>query len=179
MRTGSNSRFRRSVHPADRAPRARARRVLGDLRLRRPTRRDQEIRAEGRHSLRRPGVGVRRQRSRKAPPRVFELGVPVLGICYGMQTMAAQLGGQVESSTHREFGAAQGPADRRLAAVRRSRGQSRCAGPARARCVDEPRRSRGRGAAGIQGHRRERQRAARRHGGRDRAACTACSSIPR
>jgi GMP synthase (glutamine-hydrolysing) len=43
----------------------------------------------------------------EAPPQVFEMGVPVLGICYGMQTMAAQLGGQVESSTHREFGAAQ------------------------------------------------------------------------
>jgi GMP synthase (glutamine-hydrolysing) len=42
-----------------------------------------------------------------APAVVFELGVPVLGICYGMQTMAAQLGGRVESSTHREFGAAQ------------------------------------------------------------------------
>jgi GMP synthase (glutamine-hydrolysing) len=42
-----------------------------------------------------------------APPRVFDMGVPVLGICYGMQTMAAQLGGQVESATHREFGAAQ------------------------------------------------------------------------
>ncbi|MEO8445775.1 MAG: glutamine-hydrolyzing GMP synthase, partial [Gammaproteobacteria bacterium] len=35
---------------------------------------------------------------------VFELGVPVLGICYGMQSMAAQLGGAVESSAHREFG---------------------------------------------------------------------------
>jgi GMP synthase (glutamine-hydrolysing) len=43
----------------------------------------------------------------EAPAVVFALGVPVLGICYGMQTMAAQLGGQVESSTHREFGAAQ------------------------------------------------------------------------
>jgi len=43
----------------------------------------------------------------QAPPEVFALGVPVLGICYGMQTMAAQLGGQVESSRHREFGAAQ------------------------------------------------------------------------
>ena len=42
-----------------------------------------------------------------AHPLVFELGVPVLGICYGMQTMAAQLGGQVEPSTHREFGYAQ------------------------------------------------------------------------
>ncbi len=40
----------------------------------------------------------------RAPQLVFELGVPVLGICYGMQTMAAQLGGDVESSGHREFG---------------------------------------------------------------------------
>jgi len=43
----------------------------------------------------------------KAPQAVFELGVPVLGICYGMQTMAAQLGGKVENATHREFGYAE------------------------------------------------------------------------
>ncbi|HNC81260.1 MAG TPA: glutamine-hydrolyzing GMP synthase [Rhodocyclaceae bacterium] len=43
----------------------------------------------------------------KAPQVVFELGVPVLGICYGMQTMAAQLGGKVESSGKREFGYAE------------------------------------------------------------------------
>ncbi len=42
-----------------------------------------------------------------APQIVFELGVPVLGICYGMQTMAQQLGGRVTSSDHREFGYAQ------------------------------------------------------------------------
>jgi len=42
-----------------------------------------------------------------APAVVFELGVPVLGICYGMQTMAVQLGGAVESSELREFGFAQ------------------------------------------------------------------------
>ncbi len=42
-----------------------------------------------------------------APREAFELRVPVLGICYGMQTMAAQLGGQVESASHREFGYAQ------------------------------------------------------------------------
>ncbi len=42
-----------------------------------------------------------------APVNVFTLGVPVLGICYGMQTMAAQLGGKVENSDHREFGYAQ------------------------------------------------------------------------
>ena len=40
----------------------------------------------------------------KAPQVVFELGVPVLGICYGMQTMAHQLGGKVESGHKREFG---------------------------------------------------------------------------
>ena len=43
----------------------------------------------------------------KAPASVFELGVPVLGICYGMQTMANQLGGQVESGHQREFGYAE------------------------------------------------------------------------
>lgn len=40
-------------------------------------------------------------------PVVFELSVPVLGICYGMQAMAAQLGGKVEPSSHREFGYAE------------------------------------------------------------------------
>ena len=42
-----------------------------------------------------------------APQAVFELGVPVLGICYGMQTMAQQLGGRVTAGSHREFGYAQ------------------------------------------------------------------------
>jgi len=43
----------------------------------------------------------------KAPEAVYELGVPVLGICYGMQTMAQQLGGKVEGSNTREFGYAE------------------------------------------------------------------------
>ncbi len=43
----------------------------------------------------------------RAPQVVFELGVPVLGICYGMQTMAAQLGGAVENGLVREFGYAE------------------------------------------------------------------------
>ncbi len=42
-----------------------------------------------------------------ASQAVFEAGIPVLGICYGMQTMANQLGGEVEQSDHREFGYAQ------------------------------------------------------------------------
>jgi GMP synthase (glutamine-hydrolysing) len=40
----------------------------------------------------------------RAPKVVYELGIPVLGICYGMFTMAVQLGGQVAPSQHREFG---------------------------------------------------------------------------
>jgi GMP synthase (glutamine-hydrolysing) len=43
----------------------------------------------------------------RAPDIVFKLGVPVLGICYGMQTMAAQLGGKVEGAKKREFGYAE------------------------------------------------------------------------
>ncbi len=43
----------------------------------------------------------------KAPQAVFDLGVPVLGICYGMQTMAQQLGGKVEAGKVREFGYAE------------------------------------------------------------------------
>ena len=44
--------------------------------------------------------------SPRAPDSVFDLGVPVLGICYGQQTMCAQLGGDVEVSEHREYGRA-------------------------------------------------------------------------
>jgi GMP synthase (glutamine-hydrolysing) len=44
--------------------------------------------------------------SPRAPQEIFESGIPVLGICYGQMTMAAQLGGEVESGHHREFGRA-------------------------------------------------------------------------
>lgn len=45
--------------------------------------------------------------SPRAPQYVFDSGVPVLGVCYGMQTMAEQLGGKVAGSDEREFGYAQ------------------------------------------------------------------------
>jgi len=47
---------------------------------------------------------VTEENSPRAPQAVFDLGVPVLGICYGMQTMAEQLGGKVAGSNLREFG---------------------------------------------------------------------------
>ena len=50
---------------------------------------------------------VTENNSPRAPEAAFTLGVPVLGICYGMQTMAEQLGGKVASSDLREFGYAQ------------------------------------------------------------------------
>ena len=63
--------------------------------------------------------------SPRAPQAIFEAGVPVLGICYGEQTMAAQLGGTVEGGHHREFGraeveveGAEPPVRRRVAAGR-------------------------------------------------------------
>lgn len=45
--------------------------------------------------------------SPRATPEIFELGVPILGICYGEQTICAQLGGDVEQSDHKEFGRAE------------------------------------------------------------------------
>ncbi|BAZ93646.1 GMP synthase [glutamine-hydrolyzing] [Thiohalobacter sp. COW1] len=50
---------------------------------------------------------VTAETSPRAPQQVFELGVPVLGICYGMQAMAFQMGGRVENAEHHEYGYAQ------------------------------------------------------------------------
>lgn len=50
---------------------------------------------------------VTEQETPRASDIVFELGVPVLGICYGMQTMAAQLGGKVDTSVAKEYGYAE------------------------------------------------------------------------
>ncbi|NEV63150.1 glutamine-hydrolyzing GMP synthase [Thiorhodococcus minor] len=50
---------------------------------------------------------VHEEETPRADPLVLDLGVPVLGICYGLQTMTAQLGGDVVPATHREYGYAQ------------------------------------------------------------------------
>ncbi len=67
---------------------------------------DDDVRAFGARGIILSGgpESVTDQTPPRAPNAVFELGVPVLGICYGMQTMAQQLGGRVTAGTHREFG---------------------------------------------------------------------------
>jgi GMP synthase (glutamine-hydrolysing) len=50
---------------------------------------------------------VHEEQTPRADAAVFAAGVPILGICYGLQTLAAQLGGQVAPATHREYGYAQ------------------------------------------------------------------------
>ncbi len=52
-------------------------------------------------------ASVKTDTSPRAPQAVFDLGAPILGICYGEQTICAQLGGDVERSDHREFGRAE------------------------------------------------------------------------
>jgi GMP synthase (glutamine-hydrolysing) len=52
-------------------------------------------------------ASVHEEGSPQADPAVFEMGVPVLGICYGEQLLAHQLGGKVEPGTEREFGRAE------------------------------------------------------------------------
>jgi GMP synthase (glutamine-hydrolysing) len=70
---------------------------------------DEEIRAYNPKGIILAGgpESVHAANSPRAPQTVFNLGVPVFGICYGMQTMAEQLGGAVEGSNIREFGYAQ------------------------------------------------------------------------
>lgn len=67
---------------------------------------DEEVREFAPHGIILSGgpESVTAENSPRAPQIVFELGVPVLGICYGMQTMAVQNGGQVQGSDVHEFG---------------------------------------------------------------------------
>ena len=50
---------------------------------------------------------VYEKKTPSAPQKIFSLSIPILGICYGMQTIVNQLGGKVQTSTEREFGYAE------------------------------------------------------------------------
>ena len=79
-----------------------------------------------------------------APQAIYEAGVPVLGICYGEQAMAQQLGGKVEGGHHREFGRAEVEVTADSAAVRGRVEEGR-----EISGLDEPRRPRHRAAGGL------------------------------
>ena len=115
----------------------------------------------------------------RAPDAVWTQGVPVLGICYGMQTMAAQLGGTVETGHVREFGYAEVRARGHSALFRGIQDRAQRRRPRPARRVDEPRRQGHRAAARIQADRRAAPPARSRRWPTRRAASTPCSSIPR
>ena len=111
----------------------------------------------------------------RAPDWVFKAGLPVLGICYGEQTMVAQMGGGVEGGHHREFGRAE---------LRASRPTARCSRASGTRATrDTVWMSHGdrvtQAAAGLQGGRRvDRARRSRPSPTRS-ASSTPCSSTPR
>ena len=111
--------------------------------------------------------------SPRAPQKIFEAGVPVLGICYGQMTMAAQLGGTIEGGHHREFGRADVEVKSDSRAVRR------CVGARRAiPGVDEPRRPHHQDAARLRSRGRLGQRAVRRHPGREAQILRDCMFHP-
>ena len=124
-------------------------------------------------------ISAYEERPARAPQAVFELGVPVLGICYGMQTMAQQLGGEVEAGKVREFGYAEVRARGHTQAARRHRGLPHRRRPRHAQGVDEPRRQGRRAAAGLQADGLHRGLPDRRHGRRGAPLLRACSSTPR
>ena len=89
----------------------------------------------------------------RAPAATWTQRVPVLGICYGMQTMAAQLGGTVESGHVREFGYAEVRARGHSALLRGIQDRANRRGARSARRLDEPRRQGHGDAAGVQADR--------------------------
>ena len=99
-------RFRLAVHPVDCAPAARAVGLLGDPAVRHAAGRDPRRAPVGDHPVGRAEERVAKPARRTAMPAVFDAGVPVLGICYGMQLMTDALGGEVAPAPHREFGLA-------------------------------------------------------------------------
>ena len=133
-------RFRLPVHTVDCPPAARAVGLLGDPAVRHADRRDRRRRPVG-IILSGGPKSVSEDGAPRCEPAVFEAGVPVLGICYGMQLMTAALGGEVAPAPHREFGLATIRISAERAALRVGAG-----GAAR---LGQPRRLRRRGAAGF------------------------------
>ena len=99
------SRFRLAVHAGHRPPGARVPGLFRDRPVRyRRRRKSKRCRPKG-IILSGGPASVYEKGAPQIDPRIFSLGMPVLGICYGMQLMAHHLGGKVEFSARREYGA--------------------------------------------------------------------------
>ena len=98
--------FRRAVHAIDRPPHPRAAGFFLDPAVHRCARRNSCARAGRDRAVRRSELRLRPD-APVCDPQVLKLGVPVLGICYGMQWLAHTLGGKVERAERREYGPAQ------------------------------------------------------------------------
>ncbi len=143
-RQDPDRRFRLAGDAAHRAPRARGEGLLRDRAVPEGGGGLRGDAAQGRDPVRRPGLGARARTRRSAPEAIFDAGVPVLGICYGEQAMAQQLGGKVEGGHHREFGRAEVEVTEDSAAVRGRLEEGR-----EISGLDEPRRPRHRIAGGL------------------------------
>ena len=97
--------------------------VLRDRPARYHGRADPRVGAQGADPLRRAGQRVRSRARRSAIREIFRLGVPVLGICYGMQLACEALGGRVEGAPAREYGRAHCRIGQRRRTVRRRAGR--------------------------------------------------------
>ena len=102
----------------------------------------------------------------RAPQAVYELGVPVLGICYGMFTMAVQLKGRSGAQRQARVRLCGSARARAYETVRRHPGLRHARGPRHAQGLDEPRRQGHRDAAGVQAHGLDRVLPDCGHGGR-------------
>ena len=150
-------RFRIAVHAVDRAPAARAVGLLRDSAVRHAGRRDRPAAARSASSCRAARRASRRTARRSASRRSSTAGVPMLGICYGMQLMTEMLGGEVAPAPHREFG---------LATIRITPNAPLFASvPDGAARLGQPRRLRRRRAGRLRRDGDQRQRAGRGDGG--------------
>ena len=164
-------RLRLAIHPVDCAPPARTVGLRRDPAVRYAAGED-PARGPGRdHPVGRAEERLRSRARRTATPAVFDAGVPVLGICYGMQLMTHALGGEVAPAPHREFGLATIQIDAgRAAASRRCR--TSCASGRATATSSRPRRR-----ASPSPRRAPTRRSPRWR--RPSAACTRCCSIRR
>ena len=99
--------FWRAVHAVDCAPHPRATSLLGGLAVHGEARRNPRAGAGGHRALSGGPSSVYDKDAPLCDPKVLQLGVPVLGICYGMQWLTHTLGGKVARADRREYGPAQ------------------------------------------------------------------------